>query len=66
MIFSRELQTLKNGHAKNRCAVAAEHDPHLAALCNRSGSLAMLAAMRRASSCVSSFAADRRPGSSSQ
>jgi hypothetical protein len=31
-----------------------------------SGSLAMLAAIRRASSRVSSFAADRRPGSSSK
>ena len=31
-----------------------------------SGSLAMLAAMRRASSLVSSLAAERRPGSSSK
>jgi len=30
------------------------------------GSFAMLAAMRLASSCVSSFAAARRPGSSSK
>jgi hypothetical protein len=32
---------------------------------NSSGSLAMSAALRRASSLLSSFAADRRPGSSS-
>jgi hypothetical protein len=34
--------------------------------CNSSGNLAMLTAMRRASSLVSSFAADLRPGSSSK
>ena len=33
---------------------------------SNSGSLAMLAAIRRASSCVNSFAADRRPGSFSK
>ena len=34
--------------------------------CNNSGSFAMLAAIRRASSRVSSLAAARRPGSSSK
>jgi len=33
---------------------------------NSSGSLAMFAAIRRASSLVSNFAAERRPGSSSK
>jgi len=35
-------------------------------LCSSSGSLAMLAAMRRASSRASNLAAERRPGSSSK
>jgi hypothetical protein len=40
--------------------------PYSARLRNNSGSLAMFTAIRRASSLLSSFATERRPGSSSK
>jgi hypothetical protein len=59
------LHALLHPPARNQKQVRAEPSPACQDFCNSTGSLAMFAAIRRASSLVSSLAADRRPGSSS-